>query len=277
MRLATILTPSGTSAAARLDDDGYHPLPYGDLSELLRAEDGLEVAEGSKANPVHEPTVLMPVQTPGKVICVGMNYRKHIEETGEPTPAFPTLFTKFADSLLGPLDPLVIPIASDRVDWEAELVVVIGRTVRDVDVRNAERAIAGFTVGNDVSMRDYQGRTSQWLQGKAWEASSPVGPTVLTVDDCGPRPDLRITCSVNGIVKQDSTTSDLLFDVPELVAYVSRFATLNPGDLIFTGTPGGVGQARPSPEFLAHGDVLTTAIERIGECRNECVATIRTT
>lgn len=269
MKLATI-AHEDTTAAAVVIDGGYRLLPFGDVGAFLA--DGRPADSFADGPLVAEATLLTPVLAPRRVICVGLNYKKHIEETGEPEPAFPTLFTKFAASLTGPTADIVAPAASERVDWEAELVAVIGRRIRGASVEEAAAAIAGFTVGNDISMRDHQGRTSQWIQGKAWDDATPVGPWVLTVDECGPRPDLRITCSVNGVVKQDSRTSDLLFGVPELLAYISVFTALEPGDLVFTGTPGGVGQARPVPEFLHPGDELVTAVEAIGECRNAIVA-----
>lgn len=271
MKLATI-DHRGATAAAIVEDGGYRVLPFRDVGELLA--EGLTPAELSVlgSDLVTDARLRTPVLAPGRVLCVGLNYRKHIEETGEPTPDFPTLFSKFAASLTGPHDDVVVPAASTRVDWEAELVAVIGRRIRNATPDEAADAIAGFTVGNDISMRDHQGRTSQWLQGKAWDDATPVGPWMLTVDECGPRPDLRISCSVNGVVKQDSRTSDLLFGVPELLAYISVFTALEPGDLVFTGTPGGVGQARPVPEFLHPGDVLVTEIEAIGETRNAFVA-----
>ena len=270
MKLATI-DHRGSTAAAIVVDGGYRVLPFGDVGELLAT--GIAPNDlPTDGELVADARLRTPVLAPSKVVCVGLNYKKHIEETGEPTPDRPTLFSKFAASLTGPHDAIVVPAASERVDWEAELVAVIGTRIRNASVTEASAAIAGFTVGNDISMRDHQARTSQWLQGKAWDAATPVGPWVLTVDECGPEPDLRISCSVNGVSKQDSRTSDLLFGVPELLAYISVFTALEPGDLVFTGTPGGVGQARPVPEFLHAGDTLVTEIESIGACTNPFVA-----
>lgn len=269
MKLATIET-AGTTSAARVDGDGFVLLPYSDVGGLLSSAAWHKLASTATGPIVQADRVLTPVLAPRKVICVGLNYKKHIEESGEQTPEYPTLFSKWAQSLIGPTANIDMPEAAERVDWEAEMVAVIGAPARNVSVAEAEHAIAGFTVGNDISMRDFQARTSQWLQGKAFDRSTPVGPYLLTADESGPRPDLRITCSINGVMKQDSRTSDLLFGVPELISYISTFTELLPGDLVFTGTPGGVGQARPVPEFVVPGDVVVTEIESIGECRNRC-------
>ena len=167
---------------------------------------------------------------------------------------------------------VAVPVESDFVDWEAELVLVIGQAVRRASERAAEAAIAGFTVGNDVSVRDWQFHTSQWTQGKAWEGMSPVGPVLVTADELGVRPDLRIRCLVDDEVMQDSRTSDMLFDPVELVAYISRIVTLRPGDMIFTGTPSGVGLARRPQVYVRPGQVLTTEIDGIGKMVNTFVA-----
>lgn len=271
MKLATLHLSDSRTTAARVDDGGYLPLPFADVGGLLADPAGLErarAATGAHLEPNSGYRLAPVVTNPGKVLCIGLNYRKHIEETGEAVPEYPTLFNKYADSLVGADDEVLLPAVSSRVDWEAELVAVIGRVVRDEDEASAASAIAGFTVGNDVSMRDYQARTSQWLQGKCFEAATPVGPVMVTTDIIGAAPDLQITCEVDGVVKQDSRTSDLLFSPAAIVSYISRFMTLRPGDLVFTGTPGGVGQARTPKEFLTDGAELTTRVELIGECRN---------
>jgi acylpyruvate hydrolase len=203
-----------------------------------------------------------------------MNYRSHVEEMGREQPTHPTLFAKFARSLLGPRDPLILPPESNQVDWEVELAFVIGREVRRATGREARDAIAGFTVLNDVSMRDWQFRTMQFLQGKAWEGSTPMGPALVTTDEVpgGSAPDLVLTCEVDGEVMQKGRTSDLLFGPEELVAYISTIVTLEPGDIVATGTPSGVGAGRTPPVFLRPGQVVRTSIEGIGELVNECVA-----
>jgi acylpyruvate hydrolase len=212
------------------------------------------------------------VPRPSKIICVGLNYRSHILEMGRELPEHPTLFTKFADTLLGARDDLVLPVVSDEVDWEAELGFVIGAPVRWASTEEAAAAIAGYTVVNDISMRDWQWRSTQWLAGKAFDATTPVGPWLVTPDEVDHAADLALRCEVDGQVMQSSRTSDLLFTPADLVAYISQFTTLHPGDLIATGTPGGVGAARTPKIFLQPGQVLRTVIEGVGECVNMCVA-----
>jgi acylpyruvate hydrolase len=212
------------------------------------------------------------VPRPGKIICVGLNYRSHILETGRELPDYPTLFAKFADTLLGARDDLVLPSVSERVDWEAELGVVIGRPVHRATSAEAAAAIAGYTVVNDVSMRDWQRRTMQWLAGKAFERSTPAGPYLVTPDEVGDAADLEVRCEVDGVVMQQSRTSDLLFSPADIAAYASQIITLKPGDLIVTGTPSGVGDARKPAVYLKPGNVLRTWVEGLGECVNRCVA-----
>ena len=209
---------------------------------------------------------------PDKVFCVGLNYRSHIEEMGNVVPEFPTLFAKFTGALIGANDSIAIPAESEKVDWEVELGVVIGQTVRRATVADARAAIAGYTVVNDISMRDWQRRTVEFLQGKTFEHSTPVGPYLLVDDADAPVPTFDLRCSVDGVVKQSSNTSDLVFDPVALVQYCSTIITLRPGDVIATGTPGGVGAARTPPEFLRPGAVVLTEIDGIGACLNVCVA-----
>ncbi len=273
MRFATIRTDQGTTAA-RLDGDVLFPLAAGDVGDLLAAG-GAERAparEGTRSVPVAEADFAPVVTRPGKVLCVGLNYRSHILETGRELPEYPTLFAKFADTLLGPRDELVLPSVSERVDWEVELGVIIGRPVYRATPEQAAAGIAGYTVINDVSMRDWQRRTLQWLQGKAFEHSTPAGPYLVTPDEVGNAADLEIRCEVDGAIMQQSRTSDLLFSPAEIVAYASQVITLKPGDLIATGTCGGVGDARKPPVYLRPGNVLRTWIEGLGECVNPCVA-----
>jgi acylpyruvate hydrolase len=272
VKLATVRTASG-SAAVRVDDDGVVDLGFPDLGALLR-RDGWRAAAASAAGRRYQSadTDYAPlVPNPGKIICVGLNYRSHILEMGRELPPYPTLFAKFANALLGANDDLVLPSVSDQVDWEAELGVVIGRPVRRASTAEAAAAIAGYTIINDVSMRDWQWRTSEWLQGKSFEASTPVGPWLVTPDevDAG-RLDLR--CDVDGENRQHANTSDLLFQPADIIAYASQFTTLEPGDLIATGTPGGVGAGREPRVFLRDGQTLVTTIEGLGQLSNSCVA-----
>jgi acylpyruvate hydrolase len=185
-------------------------------------------------------------------------------------PSYPALFAKFASGLIGAYDDLVLPSVSHAVDWEAELGVVIGRRTRRATPEQARHAIAGFTVVNDISMRDWQNRTTQYLQGKAFDASTPVGPVLVTGDEIGDGADLEVRCEVDGVVMQRGRTSEMIFGPAAVVSYISQFATLGPGDLISTGTPAGVGAGRDPQVFLAPGQVLTTSIEGIGSCVNRC-------
>jgi len=271
MRLATIRTEYGTTAA-RLDGDVLVPLEAADVGELLAAGGGGRPREGAAPVPAAGADFAPVVPRPGKIICVGLNYRAHILETGRELPEYPTLFAKFADTLTGARDDLVLPSVSEKVDWEVELGVIIGRPVYRASVDEAEAGIAGYTVVNDVSMRDWQRRTLQWLQGKMFERSTPTGPYLVTADEVGTAPDLEVRCEVDDVVMQQSRTSDLLFGAAEIVAYASQAVTLRPGDLIATGTPGGVGNARKPPVYLRPGNVLRTWIEGLGECVNRCVA-----
>jgi acylpyruvate hydrolase len=271
MRLATIRTQDGTTAA-RLDGDVLVPLEAADVGDVLAAGGLGRPREGAAPVPAAEADFAPVVPRPGKIICVGLNYRAHILETGRELPRYPTLFAKFADTLTGARDDLVLPSVSEKVDWEVELGVIIGRPVYRATAAEAEAAIAGYTVVNDVSMRDWQQRTLQWLQGKMFERSTPAGPYLVTADEVGSAPDLEVRCEVDGVVMQQSRTSDLLFGVAEIVAYASQAVTLRPGDLIATGTPGGVGNARTPPVYLQPGNVLRTWIEGLGECVNLCVA-----
>ena len=274
MRLATVRHAAGTRAAI-VDGDAVSLLPYGDVGALLSAVgiEGLAGLRGEDTGTLLSDVDLAPLVTaPSKTICVGLNYRSHILEMGRELPAHPTLFGKFADTLIGARDDLLLPAASEQVDWEAELGVVIGAPVRRATSEQARAAIAGYTIVNDVSMRDWQWRTPQWLQGKAFENSTPVGPFLVTPDEVDHARDLELRCDVDGVTMQRSSTSDLLFDPAEIVAYISGFTTLRPGDLIATGTPGGVGAGRDPKVFLQPGQVLRTAIEGLGECVNVCHA-----
>ncbi|MEU6035925.1 fumarylacetoacetate hydrolase family protein [Actinomadura sp. NPDC047616] len=271
MKLATVRTDEGTRAA-RLTDDGHVLLDAPDVGALLARDDWADVAASARgqARPVAEAVFAPVVPRPGKILCVGLNYRPHILEMGRDLPEHPTLFAKFADALIGARDDILLPPESSAVDWEAELTVVIGRTVRRATEEEAERAIAGFTIMNDVSMRDWQFRTKEWLQGKTFDSSTPLGPVMVTPDELpgGVRPALSLGCRVDGEVMQKANTSDLVFDPVTLVRYASTIITLRPGDVIATGTPGGVGHARKPPRYLTDGATVVTEIEGIGRLEN---------
>jgi acylpyruvate hydrolase len=281
MRLTTVRTTSGAQAA-RLDNDRLTALDAPDVGSLLSNPDWRAIAE---ARPVtgdmgslHDALLAPLIPKPPKIFCVGVNYADHVAEMNAPTPAQPTLFAKFAHALVGPFDPIVIPAAApDMIDWEAELAVVIGHRGRHLDEPGARRVIAGYTVANDVSARDWQFSTMQWLSGKTFEHTTPLGPVLVTGDDVDYAADLEIVCAVDDIVKQRSRTSQLIFTPDRLVAHVSSMLTLEPGDLILTGTPGGVGAARTPPEWLVPGSRVTSRIEGIGELHNVCISEDLTT
>lgn len=272
MKLATIRTPGGTRAV-RLDGDQLVDLGTADVGQLL-ADEGLAhaaIASGTSYD-ASGANFAPVVPAPSKVICVGHNYTNHIKEMGRELPTYPTLFPKFADTLLGANDDIVKPPETDAFDWEAELVIVIGKHVRRASESEAEDAIAGFTVMNDISVRDWQFRTIEWTQGKIWDSSTPVGPYLVTPDEVGGvRPSLKISTTVDGTEMQNDDTGTLLFDPVYLVQYISTVVRLNPGDLIATGTPAGVGHARDPHVYLVGGEEVVTTVEGVGSCTNTIV------
>ena len=213
-----------------------------------------------------------PLQRPGKIICLGLNYADHARETNSPIPQYPELFNKFANALIGPGEPIVLPRVSQQVDYEAELAVVIGKPGRYIDEQRALEHVAGYTVLNDVSMRDFQFRGRQWMQGKTFDRSTPLGPWIVTADEIPDPQALDISCEVSGEVLQRSNTREMIFSVAAVVAYISQIMTLEPGDLIATGTPAGVGFAREPKRLLQPGDVVRVTIERIGTLENPVIA-----
>lgn len=273
MRLATLRRADGSTFAARLDGDTAIDLGLPDVSALLARPDWRSRAADGDGPPLElAASDFAPVvPSPGKIWCVGLNYRPHILEMGRELPEHPTLFAKFADALIGAHDDVLLPPESTRVDWEGELAVVVGAEVRRASAEQAAAAIAGFTVFNDVTMRDWQYRSPMWLQGKTFEGTSPLGPVLVTPDDLpgGVRPVLELSVGVDGDVMQKGTTGDLLFDPCSLVRYVSTIVRLRPGDVIATGTPGGVGHARDPQVYLRDGNRLVTRIEGIGELVNK--------
>jgi acylpyruvate hydrolase len=272
VRLVTIRTPGGTRAG-RLEHDRVTELPYADVGALLEAgADGdWSAAEASGAEHALADVDLAPlVPRPSKIFCLGLNYAAHIQETGRDLPTHPTLFAKFPAALVGARDDIWLPEEVERPDWEVELAFVVGRRVRRASVEEARDAIAGYTICNDVSMRDWQYRTLQWLSGKTWEHSTPLGPALVTPDEVDHAADLRVCCEVDGEVMQDARTSDLVFRPAETLAYLSTIVTMEPGDVVSTGTPGGIGDARDPKVSLRPGQVMRTSIEGLGECLNEC-------
>lgn len=268
MKLGTVNRDGQTAAFIQTDTETRYFPGVRDVGELLSIDDwqGLEGVPGTAPDP---EDLAAPVLRPGKVICVGLNYHGHAAEVGKQAPTYPTLFSKVSTALVGPRDHIQLPALSERYDWEAELTVVIGRTARRVEPVHALDHVIGYTVLNDLSVRDWQNRTSEWFQGKNFDRSTPVGPVIVTSDSFDPTDGYAIETVVNGMVEQSGITSDLIFGIPELISYISQFMTLEPGDLIATGTPAGVGFVRTPPVFLASGDRMVTRIAGIGELINE--------
>lgn len=268
MQLATLALADGTTTAAcrPSEQDPWRRLPAAQLNELL-TQDWEDALSAAATAPTVTGSLSNPLPAPGKVICCGLNYRDHILEMGRELPEYPTLFAKYADSLVGPTDAISLR-GTTKVDWEAELAVVVGKPLCGASREEALAGIAGYTVANDVSARDWQKRTLQWFQGKAWSRSTPIGPVVVTPESFDPASGPRIHCAVNDETVQDSTLDQLVFDAADLLVYVSAFADLNPGDVVLTGTPGGVGAGMEPPRFLRDGDTLTTEIEGIGTLTN---------
>jgi 2-keto-4-pentenoate hydratase/2-oxohepta-3-ene-1,7-dioic acid hydratase in catechol pathway len=210
----------------------------------------------------------LPIDRPSKIVCVGLNYRDHAEEQGIELPPAPLLFAKWPNALIGPGEPIVIPPVSKRVDYEAELGVVIGSRVRNVSEENALEAVRGYLCLNDVSARDLQFSDGQWTRGKSPDTFCPIGPELVPRDEVPDPQALTIRCLVNGEVMQDSTTANMIFSVAEIIAYASQTLTFEPGDLVATGTPAGVGVFRDPPRLLQDGDEVTIEIERLGSLTN---------
>lgn len=284
MRLVTYQSARGPRLAA-VRNGTYIDLNQADRElpksmRLLLAEgpEGLKRAQTAlkSGTPLDFPAVklLPPVPDPEKVVCVGLNYADHARESGVPPPSEPVLFNKFPSALAAHGDPIVLPRVSREVDYEAELVVVIGRGGRHIPREEAYLHVAGYCAGHDVSARDWQLNkpSKQWLMGKSFDTFAPFGPELVTRDEVAHPGNLRIQFRLNGKTLQDSNTNQLIFPIDELVAYISQVCTLAPGDLIFTGTPPGVGFARRPPIFLQPGDVAEVEIESIGVLTNPVVA-----
>jgi 2,4-diketo-3-deoxy-L-fuconate hydrolase len=278
MRFATIRTGAGTTAA-RLDGDTLIPLNAADVGALLTADGGLAAAAarpGAAPVPAAGADFAPVVTNPSKVICVGLNYRTHIMETGRELPEYPTLFAKFAETLTGANDDLAIPAVSEKVDWEVELGVIIGKRASYVEEGEALDYVAGYCVCNDVSEREFQiERGGTWDKGKGCDSFGPLGPWLVTRDEVADPQDLAMWLEVNGKRFQDGSTRTMIFGVAHLVSYISRFMTLLPGDVISTGTPPGVGLGQKPPLFLKPGDVVRLGIDGLGEQKQRCRAWAR--
>ncbi|MGC4991869.1 fumarylacetoacetate hydrolase family protein [Nocardia salmonicida] len=250
---------------------GSELVPLDGLTEI-GTQTAPEVLAGADRNPrgrveMESVRILPVVPNPTKVFCVGLNYREHVTETKRELPTYPVLFPKFAASLIGAYDDILLPPESTQVDYEGELAVVIGRPGRRITEADALDHVLGYSVANDITMRDFQYKTHQWMQGKAWDASTPIGPTLVTPEAV----DLTtagIRTVINGEKVQESDLSMLIFSIPRLIAEISTFTELTPGDVILTGTPGGVGYRRDPQLFLGDGDQVSVEVDGVGVVRN---------
>jgi len=271
MRLATF-THRGTTRAGVVVCDEVVDLGPSEMTALLAA--GLEHVSGAVGKtrlPLAQIRLQAPVLRPPKFLAVGLNYADHVAESGAERPALPTFFNKQSTCVTGPYDPIHRPRVSPLLDYEGELGFVIGRRCRHVPRARAAEAIAGWVVLNDVSVRDWQLRVPTWTMGKSFDTHGPMGPWIVTADELGDPHALRLRTWVNGELRQDSSTAQLIFDSFALVEHLSTAFTLEPGDVVATGTPGGVGMAMSPPRFLVPGDVVRVEIERIGHIENRVV------
>lgn len=270
MRLLTLrTTPTGTTAARAVSDSAAIPLDFPDVGALLRDPAWREVAQ--RADPSRKPVhfkrgdVAPVVPRPGKIICVGLNYARHIEEMGHERPDVPTLFIKFPEALVGPYDDVEVPrFNAECLDFEGELAVIVGKRARHVRAVDADEHIAGYAVINDYTQRDYQNRTQQWHQGKSLEKTAGFGPWM----DTQWRPGPELTTTVDGEEMQRAATDDLVFTPAKLIEFISHLYPLDPGDVIATGTPAGVGHAREPKRYLTHGETVRVEIEVLGAIEN---------
>ncbi len=239
-----------------------------DMIALIRDWDkigyAVEPSKNDTGLPLAEVTLLAPVRRPGKVLAIGLNYADHIAETGNKPPEQQLWFSKASTSIHAPYAPIEVPKVSTQIDYEVELVAVIGKPGRHISREDAPNHVFGYCVGNDVSVRDWQRQTPQWMLGKSFDTHGPIGPWITTADEIGEPHRLDIKCTVNGEIRQTSNTKNLVFDVWAQIVHLSKVMTLEPGDLIFTGTPGGVGLARKPPVFLAAGDTVVCEIAELG-------------
>ncbi len=222
--------------------------------------------------PIAAVRLLAPIPRPPKLICIGLNYRDHAAETRQEIPKVPTIFAKFSNVVIGPGESIVLPKISEKPDYEAEFMFVIGTGGRHIAAENWQRHVFGYTVFNDVSARDFQVVTSQWMIGKTFDTFAPMGPYLVSADEIADPHSLDISLSIGSEVLQHSNTRELIFKIPELVAYLSSVVTLEPGDVVATGTPGGVGFMRKPPRYLRPGDEVVVSIEGLGELRSPVVA-----
>jgi 2-keto-4-pentenoate hydratase/2-oxohepta-3-ene-1,7-dioic acid hydratase in catechol pathway len=253
---------------------GFHDLlsvVAGGADAMDRVTRWLDRPPSSERLPLSAVTLLAPIQRPHKIICIGLNYRDHAAESNLAVPETPTVFAKFATSVIGPGAPIVLPKASTKPDYEAEFAVVVGKGGRHIPEDEWRKHVFGYTIVNDVSARDFQMATTQWMIGKTFDTFCPMGPAIVTADEIEDPHALAISLTIGGETLQSSNTSNLIFRIPKLIAYLSSVFTLEPGDIISTGTPAGVGFARTPPRYLKAGDEIRIQVEGIGELVNPVV------
>jgi acylpyruvate hydrolase len=287
MRLVTYETGGQARVGAVIGDEVvelYHVAPElpSSLKSLIASgvpadlADRVSSAPASARRPLAAVKLMQPIPDPGKVLCVGLNYYDHAEELGQSAPDYPSLFMRATTSLIAAGEPLIVPRVSDELDYEAELVIVIGKTCRDVSEADALDYVFGYTCMNEATVRDYQRKTSQWTVAKNFDASGPIGPWITTADELPPGAHgLRIRTILNGQLMQDASTAMMIFCIARIVSLLSEVLTLEPGDLISTGTPAGVGGGRKPPVWLKPGDTVTVDIEGVGVLTNPVAAAPR--
>ena len=285
MKLITYRREAGADPepGMRLDDRAvsFAPLGFRDMVAVLAANDAgrqsiREFLDGPPppyaVTPLEQITLLAPIPRPPKFICVGLNYRDHAAESKSEIPNVPTIFSKFSQCVIGPGEPIVLPRNSTKPDYEAEFAFVIGRGGRHIAAAHWQQHVAGYTIVNDVSARDFQKATSQWLMGKTFDTFAPMGPWITTADEIADPHALDIRLTLSGELMQNSNTRELIFPIPALVEYLSSVVTLEPGDIVSTGTPAGVGFARRPPRWLRPGDNVAISITGLGELHNPVIA-----
>jgi len=274
MKLVTYSQGGSTPAVGVVEGDQILPVEGFQDSLAAIAAGAAAIASAPKGAPIalSSAKLLAPIPRPPKVICIGLNYRDHAIESNMPIPTIPVVFSKFSNTVISPGDQVVLPKNSEKPDFEAELAFVIGKPGRHISKENALDHVFGYTIINDVSARDFQLQTSQWLVGKTFPTFCPMGPWIVTSDEIGDPHNLRIGLRIDGETVQDSNTKELIFKIPELVAHLSSIIDFEPGDVISTGTPPGVGMGRTPPRWLKAGENMTVFIENIGELTNPVVA-----
>ncbi len=269
MKLVTYSTDGGAPRVGHIEDGEVHPLGGANMLEYVEHGRDADRQPGGEVVPLSEVRLRAPITRPAKIVAIGLNYEDHANETGQELPEKPIVFAKYPNTIVGPGEPIRIPPITEQVDYEAELAVVIGQRAKNVSEGEALEYVFGYMNGNDVSSRDLQfSEGGQWTRSKSIDTFAPIGPYIVTRDEVPDPQSLSIRCMLNGEVVQDGTTSDMVFSVAELVSFLSHGMTLEPGDIILTGTPAGVGFVRDPQLFMQPGDEVTVEIEGLGALTN---------